>query len=145
MSNYKNEKDGFKRTIESKMKSIRNNIRDDFRTDPNFKAAVKEKNNDQNNTYIENVIKVFGWIKVILTADYTTSQVVQDKTVEELVSELKNKLDSIENKYVDKMKSDVESYVNEIVTEIEKSDFLTEVVRNPSIPYSEAKKEMSEL
>lgn len=145
MSNYENTKDRFKNLVENRLGLLKDNIRDDFKTDPNFRNAIAERDNDENNNFIVNLILAFACPFTVqdLSSNYTNSHTQENPDIDTLLGVLKDDINAIILKYSNKMKSDIDCFVDELVLALEKSDFLTEVVENTEIDYKGAKRGMS--
>jgi hypothetical protein len=143
MSNYNEEKEKAKISINKILVSIKDQIRDDFKSNPNFNNAVSEEENSSNNLFILEIFKWFGSL-ITPSEDYTTS-VTEETDINNLLNDLKIELKKIIDYHQIKANKLIENFTEDILAKIEESEFLTKVVTNTNISPKKAIKELKKL
>lgn len=119
-------------------------IRQQYADNPDFKSAVDEADNSNNDNLILNVFKAFGVLIQKITGTYV-EQVDSQLSLDELKSKLRQDLETILGLYNTAIEKAVNDLLTNTLTKIEASDFLTEVVTNPDITPRQASRDLRKL
>lgn len=144
MIDIKDEKSKILKKIQDLGKNFQSDIKDRYAEDENFKNASEEVDNNSNDDLLLNIFAVFGinWKK--LTGTYV-EQIPNDKSIEEMRTELKKELEKVLKTFNDQVLISINSLVEDTVKKIEASDFMTEIVTNPCYSGKQASKELRKL